>query len=336
MLGLSRKYIDYSVGFDSSFLIYVNKILFDYQRIPWIYLFDRAATITRFLQRGLAVIAILSVIGQGVYKGLLTGTVFGFLYWLFVGILAATIVAVIFVALDIALYVTDKSSDWLTDQFVKFTVFRRWILISFAILLVPLSLIFIYIYWEVLDNLLIVIIYLYCILLLPSALLAAERTASKVHNTDLDEQTKAISRNLHKHISLVKDSNTVQLLEEAVVCFENKLYNAAVVLSWIGAISLLYDYVVQYHLTGFNDEVLRRDPKWRPAKTADDLARMKEYEFLNILEALSIIGKNVKQELQSSLKLRNACGHPNSLGISQNRVAAHLEILILNVFSKFT
>jgi hypothetical protein len=29
------------------------------------------------------------------------------------------------------------------------------------------------------------------------------------------------------------------------------------------------------------------------------------------------------------------CGHPNSLKIGEHAVAAHVEVLILNVFSKF-
>jgi hypothetical protein len=58
----------------------------------------------------------------------------------------------------------------------------------------------------------------------------------------------------------------------------------------------------------------------KAAQTVDDLALMKEYEFLQILPTISVIGKNVKQELEQCLKLRNACGHPNSLSIGEHRV----------------
>jgi hypothetical protein len=73
------------------------------------------------------------------------------------------------------------------------------------------------------------------------------------------------------------------------------------------------------------------------AANADDLARMKEHDFLETLTAISVAGtgKNVKEELQQALKLRNACGHPNGLKIGEHTVAKHLEILMLNVFSKF-
>lgn len=141
---------------------------------------------------------------------------------------------------------------------------------------------------------------------------------------------------LRKYLSSIKDKDTINFLEEAIACLETDLKRAAVVLSWVGAISVLYHNVVNNHLTAFNLEANRRDPKWRPAKTADDFTRMKEHNFLDVLEAISVIGRNLKQELQNNcLHLRNSCGHPNSFKIGANRVASHIEILALNVFSKF-
>ena len=116
---------------------------------------------------------------------------------------------------------------------------------------------------------------------------------------------------------------------------EDGLLRAAVVLTWVGSVAVLQREVVSSHLTAFNDEARRRDSKWRLAKDADGLSRMQEFDFLNILEAISVIGKNVKQELEVCLKLRNGCGHPNSLKIGENKVAAHIETLIQNVFVRF-
>ena len=147
------------------------------------------------------------------------------------------------------------------------------------------------------------------------------------------------AEDLRLAIAKVADENSVKFLSEAVTCFEGGLLRACAVLSWAGAIALLYRHVTDHCLAAFNGEALRRDPKWRAANTTDDLARMKEAEFLDLIGSppLSIIGKNVKEELKNNcLQLRNACGHPNSLVIGENKVAAHLEILILNVFSKFS
>jgi hypothetical protein len=138
---------------------------------------------------------------------------------------------------------------------------------------------------------------------------------------------------LRSHSGTIKSQRVQDFIEEAVKCIENGCYRAAVVLSWAGAVAVLYDNVVAHHLAAFNAEALRRDPKWKTAKNADDLARLKESEFLNILGALSILGKNAKQELENCLTLRNGCGHPNSLKLGEAKVAAQVETLILNVFS---
>lgn len=143
------------------------------------------------------------------------------------------------------------------------------------------------------------------------------------------------AKDLRHYLSTLTNVQTKSFLEEAINCLEADQKRAAVVFSWVGAIAILYDEVIKNYLAAFNTEALRKDSKWKPAKNSDDLGKMKEFDFLNILETISVIGKNVKQELQQCLQLRNGCGHPNTLKIGVRRVAAHIEILILNVFAKF-
>jgi hypothetical protein len=140
---------------------------------------------------------------------------------------------------------------------------------------------------------------------------------------------------LRKLLPKISSPDVVTFIEEALGSIEAHHYRAAVVLTWVGAVAILYDYVVVNHLAAFNAEAQRRDAKWKSAKTADDLARMKEHDFLQVLESLSVIGKNVKTELEACLKLRNACGHPNSLKVAEHRVNSHVETLVLNVYAEF-
>ena len=142
-------------------------------------------------------------------------------------------------------------------------------------------------------------------------------------------------RALREHVARLTNTETRSFVEEAVECVGGRLYRAAVVLSWVGAISKLHEHVFSQHLIAFNAEAQRRDAKRRPAKSVDDLGKVSEYDFLQIAEHLSIIGKNVKAELEDCLRLRNGCGHPNSLKLGEAVVAAHVEILVLNVFGKF-
>ena len=144
-----------------------------------------------------------------------------------------------------------------------------------------------------------------------------------------------VASSLRAHLVNISSADTQRFVEEAIVCFETRQYRAAVVLSWVGAIAVLQDHVVINNLSQFNAEAIHRDGKWKPAKNADDLGSMKEYHFLEVLESISVIGKNVKQELHKCLQLRNGCGHPNSLQLADHKVSAHIEDLILNVFAKF-
>jgi hypothetical protein len=106
-------------------------------------------------------------------------------------------------------------------------------------------------------------------------------------------------------------------------------------MSWVGAISVLYDHVITNHLENFNKEAIRKN--WKLIKTRDDLALIRESDFLDAVAAISILGKNVKEHLKNTnLNLRNSCGHPSSLKLGKHIVEAHIEFLLLNVFEKFS
>ena len=110
---------------------------------------------------------------------------------------------------------------------------------------------------------------------------------------------------LRKSLSRIESGHCRSFVEEAVSCLEHGLYRSAVVLSWSAA-ALLYEYVITQRLADFNSEAVRRTPKWKSAATTDDLARMKEAEFLDALEAISIIGsvKAAPALFRSSKRMR--------------------------------
>ncbi len=140
---------------------------------------------------------------------------------------------------------------------------------------------------------------------------------------------------LRECLSSISATKTRMFVEEAILCLEFGMYRAAVVLSWMGAVSMLYDHIIDKHLEDFNEVAPRHDRDWKSARNADGLSMMKEQQFLNVIAAISVIGKNVKQQLNECLNLRNACGHPNSLNIGMGKAVSHIEILILNVFTQF-
>jgi hypothetical protein len=133
----------------------------------------------------------------------------------------------------------------------------------------------------------------------------------------------------------ISSAQNREFIEEAVGCYEAKNLRAAAVLSWVGAVAILYDHVLKHALAKFDAENKRRNPKAKTITTADDLSDIKEFDFLDMLHAISVLGKSVKNELKQCLQFRNGCGHPNSLKIGETRVASHLETLINNVYRKF-
>jgi hypothetical protein len=144
-----------------------------------------------------------------------------------------------------------------------------------------------------------------------------------------------VAFDLRNHLAKISDQQTRQFVEDAIKCHEAELYRAAIVMSWLGAVDVLQKYVHQNHLVAFNTEAARVNNKWKIASSQDDIGKMGESDFLIRIETLSIIGKNVKAELKQCLDLRNGCGHPNTLQVSVNKSAAHIETLLQNVFEKF-
>jgi hypothetical protein len=147
---------------------------------------------------------------------------------------------------------------------------------------------------------------------------------------------KRTADTLRAHASKIQNNDSKGFVEESIECFESELYRSAVVLSWVGAMAVLYDYVLANKLTDFNAELKRRDFKAKSIKNTDDFRTLKESTCLDILESVSVIGGDVKTQLKQCLDLRNSCGHPNSLKIGEHSVAAHIEKLILNVFSVYS
>lgn len=150
-----------------------------------------------------------------------------------------------------------------------------------------------------------------------------------------NQGTINLASDLRRHVSSVTNDDVREYLNETVRCYELGLLRSAVVMAWIAAVYVMQLSVFNHHLAAFNTEAARVDSRWKSAKSTDDLGKMTEANFLDRIAAIGLIGKNVKVALKECLDRRNACGHPNSYKIGPNIVAAHIETLILNVFSRF-
>jgi hypothetical protein len=148
-------------------------------------------------------------------------------------------------------------------------------------------------------------------------------------------QPHPVASKLRSHLNAIKDPTTRAFVEEAVGCYEAGFFRSAIVMAWVAATHVLYEWVVLNKLAEFDAAAKAVDPKWKTAKSSDDLTAMKEFTFLERLYDIKAINKSLKQRLQVCLQLRNGCGHPNSLKVGEHEVTAHIEALLLNVFDKF-
>lgn len=151
----------------------------------------------------------------------------------------------------------------------------------------------------------------------------------------------AIDDKLDHAIDVLNNEDTRDFLDEALQCYRHEYYRAATVLSWVGAMHCMFVYVHTYKLKEFNDAAIAKyhNPpkhKWKNVKTVEEFANIKELTFLDVVTDIGLIGKSLRKKLGEQLDLRNACSHPNSFKLGEQMVAAHLELLILNVFQKFS
>ncbi len=149
---------------------------------------------------------------------------------------------------------------------------------------------------------------------------------------------------LKSHLAKISNEQRRAFVEEAIRCFDAKAYRSAVVLSWVGAAHILQEHIVANHIGDFNAAGLARMARaasngktwsFTPVRTIKDFGTMGEADLLQLSQDASILHKAEKKILQDRLDLRNQCGHPNPLIVAEHAVASHLEILMLNVYSKY-
>jgi hypothetical protein len=149
---------------------------------------------------------------------------------------------------------------------------------------------------------------------------------------------------LRAHLERISDDQRKAFVDEAIRSFDVKAYRAAVVLSWVGAAHILQDHIVLNHRAAFNAAGTARVVKaassgnkynFSPVKSGKDFGVIGEADMLQLSQDAGILHKAEKQILQERLDLRNQCGHPNPLVIAEHAVASHIEILMLNVYSKY-
>jgi hypothetical protein len=140
---------------------------------------------------------------------------------------------------------------------------------------------------------------------------------------------------LEGKLNALSDQHIRSFVQEAVNCLRGGQLRAAVVLSWIGAVAVLQDYVASKYLVEFNSDAKANGLLKRDARGTSDFSRVREADFLDSAERIGVLSNAVKKELKVCLDRRNNCGHPNDYVATETAVAAHIESLIVHVFERY-
>lgn len=137
---------------------------------------------------------------------------------------------------------------------------------------------------------------------------------------------------------LVKINSTEQkfFLEEAISCYEIKSYRAAIIMTWLLTMDVLYEYVIKHKLLDFNT-IISKNGKYKSMSISkkEDFSELKENDFIMFLGSAGIITKDQKKILEEKLGIRNTAAHPNSIEIRESKASTVIEDLIPNIISKF-
>jgi hypothetical protein len=139
--------------------------------------------------------------------------------------------------------------------------------------------------------------------------------------------------------SQIADLSEQIFLQEAIICFVNRAFRAAIVMTWNLAFDHLCNYIVGEQLDAFNVQVAVRfaNNKKYPVQSIskkEDFEKLKEFEIIEVCQASNIISGNVCKILREKLVKRNSAAHPSDIVITEIQAEEFIIDLVNNVVLK--
>jgi hypothetical protein len=128
-------------------------------------------------------------------------------------------------------------------------------------------------------------------------------------------------------------------LEEALTCFRQSAFRAAIVMVW----NLAYDHLCKVimnntqHFADFNSQLPKSYPKADilVIKVRDDFESLKESQVLQVAKSANIISGSVHKILKEKLDRRNIAAHPSNVAVARLTAEEFILDLVQNVMLKF-
>ena len=169
-----------------------------------------------------------------------------------------------------------------------------------------------------------------------------EHSLFEVLNAKYGERkiTIQVTQMLMELPSKVPDVAEREFLNEALICYREGAFRAAIVMAWNLAFDHLLNFILKHHLVAFNKQwpisLSTRNQKARvqAVSTRDDFGELKESEILLICKSAAIVTPGLYDILDEKLGRRNNAAHPSTIVISQIQAEGVIDDLVNNVVLK--
>lgn len=124
-------------------------------------------------------------------------------------------------------------------------------------------------------------------------------------------------------------------MEEALICFRNRAFRAAIVMTWNVAYDHLVSTILDRHLVRFNTQMSSMfGGKKKDVHGREDFQRLKESEVVEVCNAGGLVAKEVAKVLSDKLDKRNSAAHPSGSSFDKLQTEAYISDLINNAVLK--
>lgn len=154
------------------------------------------------------------------------------------------------------------------------------------------------------------------------------------------ERVVTVTKLLSDLPGTVPDDAERDFLREALICYRNGAFRAAVVMVWI----LAYDHLAEWllgdaaRLASFNASLPGRlgGKRWAGfvLTSRDDFEELKEFDVIQICSSAGLITGSMTKVLEEKLRRRNSAAHPSALTITQVQADDMITDLVNNVIRR--
>lgn len=142
---------------------------------------------------------------------------------------------------------------------------------------------------------------------------------------------------LKRVVAKVGEENQKKFMAEAISCLGVDSRRATIIMTWVGTIDHLYDYILTHKLSEFNAALHKRTDKYSHLTVVvkDDFSDIREAVFIEVARSARIISNDIRKILDEKLGIRNTCAHPSGVEIHGTKVVSFIEDLVDNVIVKY-